>query len=1323
MHLQPLPLGCCTELSGPSWLAPVQQPISHESNSIMMSWLNYSFHILVAAALATCTAATTTVMVEAVPGHLQQRLCSSEGVDLSDTTLMLSPGEHSLEGSSSCLVVNAWNLAIVGVGDVRIRCTDKLVGMNLIFANVTNLTISDISMEGCGRVLPPDIPSYVNNTLFFFDELQKIAFLFAQVTNLNMYEVHLTRSFGFGIIGLNLRGDTELLGVTISDTDNYRHQLCHRNDTTLRCSGAGAQFVYSDLSVQDREDFPPSNTSLIIRNCSFINNTNIVPTSRFLPVFLSFRGAFTVDSLLLTGATGLGIYFGQRSYIVDVSITSSTISNNRGYASGLAFLLFNTIRDVHIDVTDCILQGNEGTDLARGGGMLVLVIVYISELGSFPDYPDDIHDLLVVRDTTIAENFAEIGGGGYSFLAPQNISDFSITFDNVTFESNRALIGTAFEADTRPATFSKKNVHFLLSDVTASNNRLPFQMVSMATENSAAFVLLDIFNVTVVGQNHTHGSSFVNNSPGPFLVVGGHLYLQGKVDFINNTALRGGALSLFDYSLLFIHEGSRISFINNVAGQVGGAIHASSPGSGTAPTCVFQVIGPNKVFSIREVSQLDLSLIFVGNRATDGGNSIYVSPLYGCASLPESSLVDISVVFNSSILYEALFKFESPVSNGLSEISSIPERVCLCSDNSVLHPEVICSMDNFSMTVVPGEHISLRLYPVDRLLNPATSIVLVSLNTSTHSLARGQASYQLLGGKCTMVDLNIYGPESSNVSIALHTQQGTSTFLVHVTVDDCPPGYLLTTSSSSQVADCSCDPYVEEIGSSCNFTTYTISRRSNSWLGTIEHVNASNVVYVFTCPTGFCNSDIRFVDLTVQDQLCQPGRTGIMCGACISNLSAVFGSQRCMECSNFWLFTIFVYAAAGIALVALLFLLNLTISQGSLNIISLIFYANLISVNSSVLFPSTRGFLFIWISLLNLELGFPLCFYDGMTEAAKAGLQCIFPLYLLSISLGLILLGRQSRRVAKLLSSHGIQVLATILYLSFSKMLRYVIDILSFATLFSEEQNHVLWLFDGNIEYFTGAHIVIVFIPASATLIFILLYIFSLVFIKQVERYTSRLKPFLDAYGGAFKDNFRFWFGIRLLVLSAMYLTYAVVGTDDPVLSAVIQQVFLVLLMVLQAFLRPFRLQIVNAVDLFYMLNLFFLLLHTVKVTDVATGHKIVQALVSVGFILFLLLIVYRVYCIPIIRSRCEPWVEKLKQVSWSDVKNTLCKRCRKVEEKPVAVNEFRLGSIDATDVRTLGVSTTEITLEGSVNADKVLKKAPTFSRWRDSSIEAFDSL
>lgn len=1289
--------------------------------------------MLVAACSLAVTAERAVIEVAAAPGltngSLQQRLCSSEGAGLEDsTTLLLGPGVHSLVGAS-CIVADVRDLEIVGRDAASIVCAEELVGSNFIFLNVTNLTIQGISVENCGRVLPADLPPYVNNTLFFLDTDQKGVFIFAHVTNLLLLNFKITRSFGFGVIGINLKGDAELRNVSVTDTDNYRHPLCHGNETDLSCSGSGLEFLYSDPTSED-VDFFPAHTTLTVVNCSILGNQNLVPVNRFVPVFLSIRGSFMMQRLVVTGATGLGIYLGQRAYNVDVNIVSSNISHNVGYSSGVAFLLFNTIRNVHIEMKDCVLRGNEGFQLARGGAIVMLVITYVSELGSFPKYPPGIHDLLRVHDTTFTENFADIGGAAYFFFAPQNISDYSVTFDNVTFEANRATVGTVFEADTRPATFLQSGVHFLMVDVTARDNALPTSLLgafATASENSAAFAFLSIMNVTIIGRNETGGSNFVRNSPGPFLVVGGHLYLRGKISFVNNTSLRGGALSLYDYSLLFVFEGARINFVHNSAVQVGGAIYASSPGTGTAPTCVVQVIGPHRIFDVKELDQLDLSLNFVGNTANNGGNSVYLNPLYGCASLPESSLVDIAVIFDSSVFYGSLFEFDMPTSNQLSEICSTPEHICFCSSGAPLNNSAeICAQRSAEMTVVPGQSFTLQLSPFDLSYNPVSSILIIDLNSTSHHLGQGQTSSQLNGGKCTTVDLDMYGPEHSEVALVLHTQQGTSVLWVVVALQACPPAFHLETDSHG-VSQCVCDSHVATIGSECNFSSYTVTRRQDSWLGTEErddgNDNRSDVVYVALCPIGFCNNDYAFVDLTVPDQLCERGRTGVLCGACKSNLSVVFGSPECLRCSNYWIFTAFVYAVAGVLLVAILFLLNVNISQGSFSSISVIFYVNVVSVNADIMFQSNnRGFLFIWVSLLNLELGFPLCFYDGMNEAAKAGLQCIFPVYLLCITLAVIFLSYRSRHIARLTASRGIQVVATLLYLSFSKMLRYVIDILSFATLRGEEQNRVIWRFDGNLDFATGTHILIMIMPALLTLFFIVLYTSSLVFIKQIESCTSKIKPLMDAYGGLFKDKYRFWFGLRLVVLAAMCLTDALIGTDDPALSAIVQQIFLILLMLLQAFLRPFTNQLLNAIDLLYMLDLFFLLLYTVRVVEVSLGQQkiVVNALVGIAFTLFVLGAAYHVYSIPRVRKKLSPYTDKLKQLSWSDVKAFLCGRCRKPVAKAPPLTLTSMISVDGKTTQSENFSSTMVSLEGSVDADKALQRVATFSRWRDPIVDSF---
>ena len=90
----------------------------------------------------------------------------------------------------------------------------------------------------------------------------------------------------------------------------------------------------------------------------------------------------------------------------------------------------------------------------------------------------------------------------------------------------------------------------------------------------------------------------------------------------------------------------------------------------------------------------------------------------------------------------------------------------------------------------------------------------------------------------------------------------------------------------------------------------------------------------------------------------------------------------------------------------------------------------------------------MFISWLNLNLGFPLCFYNGMTELWKAGLCLVFPFYLLLIVGILIVLSHFSTKVSNRLSHSSIQVLVTVVHLSFTKLLQAVIDVFSSSLIF-----------------------------------------------------------------------------------------------------------------------------------------------------------------------------------------------------------------------------------------------------------------------------------
>ena len=118
-------------------------------------------------------------------------------------------------------------------------------------------------------------------------------------------------------------------------------------------------------------------------------------------------------------------------------------------------------------------------------------------------------------------------------------------------------------------------------------------------------------------------------------------------------------------------------------------------------------------------------------------------------------------------------------------------------------------------------------------------------------------------------------------------------------------------------------------------------------------------------------------------------------------------------------------------------------------------------------------FLIIFILLVNLELDFPVCFYNGM-DIVKTGLQFAFPIYIWSIVIFIILASRCSTRVSRLTSWSSVQVLATLIHLSYSKLL---------SSWYPGLQDSRAWHehFDDNVHYLTDGHVVL-FILALLTL-------------------------------------------------------------------------------------------------------------------------------------------------------------------------------------------------------------------------------------------------
>ena len=172
------------------------------------------------------------------------------------------------------------------------------------------------------------------------------------------------------------------------------------------------------------------------------------------------------------------------------------------------------------------------------------------------------------------------------------------------------------------------------------------------------------------------------------------------------------------------------------------------------------------------------------------------------------------------------------------------------------------------------------------------------------------------------------------------------------------------------------------------------------------------------CPFDYCRPDSFDLDLKDPDEQCAFNRSGILCRACQNNLSQVFGTSACRECSSLWA----LLWVPVVVLVVLLIVLNLTVSVGTIN--GLIFYANIVRANHATFFPpnTTNSFLSWFIAWINLDLGIETCFYNGLDAYVKTWLQFVFPLYIWFLVITIIVLSHYHTLAARLSGRNAVPV-------------------------------------------------------------------------------------------------------------------------------------------------------------------------------------------------------------------------------------------------------------------------------------------------------------
>ena len=194
------------------------------------------------------------------------------------------------------------------------------------------------------------------------------------------------------------------------------------------------------------------------------------------------------------------------------------------------------------------------------------------------------------------------------------------------------------------------------------------------------------------------------------------------------------------------------------------------------------------------------------------------------------------------------------------------------------------------------------------------------------------------------------------------------------------------------------------------------------------------------------------------DMQCANNRSGLLCGACNTKqywIQSCAGFLSLQQCTNVHLLLLIPFALMGVTLLFLLFVCKLTVATETLS--GRVFYANTVGANHGIFLPAgSTDALSIFIAWLNLDFGIETCFYNGMDAYSKTWLQFVFRVYIWMLVGLMIIISHYSQRFAKLLGSNPVSVLATLILLSYAKILHTCITAISPITLQYQHQVNVI---------------------------------------------------------------------------------------------------------------------------------------------------------------------------------------------------------------------------------------------------------------------------
>ena len=810
----------------------------------------------------------------------------------------------------------------------------------------------------------------------------------------------------------------------------------------------------------------------------------------------------------------------------------------------------------------------------------------------------------------------------------------TIEFNNCNFQGNEAKILQIQGETDNPANVVIRNTNYsninAFSFVTTINNFISLLHTTLTLTDSVIFNNLSNFQNII----YFEGNSTIT--------------IAGTVKFSNNRVdVLIDLQNYISFQYIMIKVNSSLTIGHN---EVKAFFHTSSYIMDPQPYCFFQyfTISTSKIEMKKENFQIE----FYNNSCELSHVELidYYMPTSRCYWTLNSSYQNIIPQEVNDYYIQYANNTNSCKRLQIIEHSSL----CLCANK--FDPDHDCYINDLGH-LYPGQTFTKSFHLYNHKVPIANAVVDTDVTeeyTKPCSVLDSNEYRQYINKNCTKLHYTIGFPTDNWCELFIKISPNPSAYnllnVFYIRQIPCPTGFIKIDKR------CQCDPVLIQYGiTNCNINDQTILRPANSWISAKTHNNSYTYHISLHCPFHYCLPHSSHLNFSTPNSHCQFNRSGLLCGHCQQGLSSVLSSLHCQHCSSIYLLIIIPIAIAGIVLVLLLFVFNLTVTDGTIN--GFVFYANIISIITPVFFTEIKYFTpaYTFISIANLDLGIQTCFYNGMDDYAKMWLQLAFPFYLIFIATLIIITSRYSTTIQRLTARRALPVLATLFLLSYTKILRIVSSVLFFystITHLPSKHTTLVWSVDANIPLF-GVRFTILFIVCLILFLILVPFNIILLFTRTLSRFRfiNKFKPLLDAYQGPYKDKYYYWTGLQLMIRAVFFGISSLNRNTNLTISIIL----LCILVGMHGIIQPFKTMYKNYQELVLTLNLQALYAISLYHQD-GNNLTTITIMISMAAIQFTFIITYHMItyvCGGVIRNKMQlsvnaftRWITRLHKKS-----------------------------------------------------------------------------